>query len=220
MKKFDKASDCLTNFAQVARTAGKFALALACAVLMTAAFLNAQTASGNVENGKKVYPANTCDTCHGASGEGTNQGPKIVPPGGFPNFLSQIRNPVDEMPSYSKEKLSDAEAADIYAFLQSAAAPAGKDQEGPSPTQAGNAENGKKLYPRNTCDTCHGMSGEGADQGPQIVPPGGYASFVSQMRTPANKMPAYSKERLSDAEVADIYAFLQSLGSTAPPVNK
>ena len=80
----------------------------------------------------------------------------------------------------------------------------------------GNADNGKKLYPGNTCDTCHGTSGEGASQGPKIVPPGGFASFISQLRTPANKMPPYSKEKLSDAEVADIYAFLQSLAGTAP----
>src|SRR6266581_1182230 len=93
MKKFDKTSDCSVNFAQVAGTAGKFALPLVCAVLVTAFVLHAQTASGNAENGKKLYPSHTCDTCHGMSGEGADQGPKIVPPGSFPSFVSQLRTP-------------------------------------------------------------------------------------------------------------------------------
>src|SRR5436853_490516 len=89
-----------------------------------------------------------------------------------------------------------------------------------APTPSGNAVNGKKLYPANTCDTCHGMAGEGGSQGPKIVPPGEFASFISQLRTPANKMPPYSNEKLSDTEIDDIYAFLQSLAGTAAPSSR
>ncbi|HEX9443021.1 MAG TPA: cytochrome c [Candidatus Binatia bacterium] len=79
---------------------------------------------------------------------------------------------------------------------------------------AGSAENGYKAYMTYMCYTCHGTVGHGADRGtgPKLAPnPLSFASFTVQVRTPRQDMPAYRKPFVSDQEVADIYAYLQSI---------
>jgi mono/diheme cytochrome c family protein len=79
----------------------------------------------------------------------------------------------------------------------------------------GDAANGKRLYLADGCFTCHGRSGQGgAFNGPapslaKIELP--FDGFKAQLRDPANDMPAYSTVVLSDQEIADMYAFVQSL---------
>ena len=75
--------------------------------------------AGNPENGKKLYNSNTCDGCHGLSGEGGGAGPRIAPdPIPFPQFLAQLRHPADAMPAYDDQTITDAQLGDIYAFLK------------------------------------------------------------------------------------------------------
>jgi mono/diheme cytochrome c family protein len=79
----------------------------------------------------------------------------------------------------------------------------------------GDAGNGKRLYLADGCFTCHGRSGQGgAFNGPapslaKTEMP--FDGFKAQLRDPANDMPAYSTAVLSDQEIADMYAFVQSL---------
>jgi mono/diheme cytochrome c family protein len=79
----------------------------------------------------------------------------------------------------------------------------------------GDVDNGKRLYLADGCFTCHGRSGQGgAFNGPapslaKTEMP--FDAFTAQCREPANDMPAYSTAVLSDQEIADVYAFLQSL---------
>ncbi len=64
------------------------------------------------------------------------------------------------------------------------------------------------------CYTCHGTVGQGADRGtgPRLAPnPVSYATFMSQVRTPRQDMPAYRQAFVSDQEIADIYAYLVSI---------
>ena len=77
---------------------------------------------GDAANGQRVYIADGCFTCHGRVGEGGNYygaTPVLartqLP---FEGFKMQVRNPVRVMPPFSEAVLSDKEAADIYAFLQ------------------------------------------------------------------------------------------------------
>jgi len=78
--------------------------------------------AGDAENGKHVYLADGCFTCHGRMGEGGNYYgltpilAKTQLP--FEGFTQQLRDPVRVMPPYAETVLSDKEAADIYAFLQ------------------------------------------------------------------------------------------------------
>jgi len=78
---------------------------------------------GDVGNGKRVYLATGCFTCHGRAGQGgAYNGPapvlaKTALP--FEGFKMQLRNPSNDMPAYSEPVMSDKEIADIFAFVQS-----------------------------------------------------------------------------------------------------
>jgi ubiquinol-cytochrome c reductase cytochrome c subunit len=79
--------------------------------------------------GKTAFVKVGCYACHGreAQGGGT-YGPRLAPsPIPFPAFLSYLRKPRGEMPSYSEKVLSDAALADIYAFLRSQPPPPDRD---------------------------------------------------------------------------------------------
>ena len=92
------------------------------------------------------------------------------------------------------------------AAAQSANAPAKAD------APAGNAKNGRAVYTKAGCYECHGREGQGgAGTGPKLGPaPIPYGAFVYQVRAPRDQMPPYTSKVLSDAELADIYAFVQA----------
>jgi mono/diheme cytochrome c family protein len=79
---------------------------------------------------------------------------------------------------------------------------------------AGDAKRGQGLYMKNMCYTCHGTAGQGGDRGsgPRIaydVWP--WEGFVQQVRHPRESMPRYDAKFISDAEMADIYAYVASM---------
>ena len=81
--------------------------------------------TGNAKNGKAIYTADGCYECHGREAQGgAGTGPKLGPaPLPFSAFAYQVRVPRDQMPPYTNKVLSDAELADIYAFVQAAPQP-------------------------------------------------------------------------------------------------
>jgi mono/diheme cytochrome c family protein len=94
--------------------------------------------------------------------------------------------------------------------------PAARAQDAPP----GNAVEGKRLFLAVGCYLCHGRAGEGgAMNGPAPIlaktqmP---FDGFKGQLRQPSNDMPAYSEKLMSDNEIADIYAFVQSLPGPRP----
>ena len=82
---------------------------------------------GDADAGKKVYIADGCFECHGRVGEGgAMNGPapilaKTKLP--FAAFEGQLRNPANDMPPYSATLVTDQQAADIFAYLQSLPGP-------------------------------------------------------------------------------------------------
>jgi mono/diheme cytochrome c family protein len=78
---------------------------------------------GDAGNGKRIYLALGCFTCHGRSGQGgAYNGPAPILASTalpFDGFKGQIRNPANDMPAYSDALLSDKDVADIYAFVKS-----------------------------------------------------------------------------------------------------
>jgi len=79
----------------------------------------------------------------------------------------------------------------------------------------GDAANGKRIYLATGCFECHGRVGQGgAFNGPAptlaktMLP---FEGVQMQLRNPSNDMPAYSEKVMSDKDIADIYAYLQSL---------
>jgi ubiquinol-cytochrome c reductase cytochrome c subunit len=79
-----------------------------------------------VENGRRVYLRTGCYQCHGREGQGSpTTGPRLGPPtSAFAAFEAWVRRPRGEMPPYTRAVLSDADLADIYAFLRTRARPA------------------------------------------------------------------------------------------------
>ena|ERR1022692_3305751 len=88
------------------------------------------------------------------------------------------------------------------------AAQAAKSGDAP----AGNVEAGKRIYNKYGCYQCHGREGQGSSiTGPRVGPnPIPYESFSSYVRRPLREMPPYTSKVVTDQEMADIYAFLQS----------
>jgi mono/diheme cytochrome c family protein len=80
----------------------------------------AAPAAGDVKAGHGVYMRDGCYECHGTTGQGGGLfGPKLAPdPLAFTAFAFQVRRPRAVMPVYTSKVLSDAELADIYAYLK------------------------------------------------------------------------------------------------------
>jgi mono/diheme cytochrome c family protein len=78
---------------------------------------------------------------------------------------------------------------------------------------AGNTQNGKKLYTSIGCFECHGHQAEGTSVGgPRLGPnPISFPTFSMYIRQPTGQMPPFTIKVTSDTDLADIYAFLQSL---------
>jgi mono/diheme cytochrome c family protein len=83
----------------------------------------------------------------------------------------------------------------------------------------GNAQNGKQLFVKDGCYQCHGYGVQGAaSTGPRLGPDSlPYDAFIRQLRTPAQEMPPYESAILTDAQAADIYAYIGSVPKSPDP---
>jgi mono/diheme cytochrome c family protein len=86
-----------------------------------------------------------------------------------------------------------------------------------STAPAGNAEAGKKLFVSYGCYQCHGREAQGSSStGPRLGPrPIAFAAFSRYVRRPTGQMPPYTAKVVSDTDMANIYAYVQS--RTPPP---
>jgi mono/diheme cytochrome c family protein len=83
---------------------------------------------------------------------------------------------------------------------------------------SGNAQNGKKLFLSDGCYECHGRQAQGGAAGPRLGPdPLPLAAILKYVRQPSGQMPPYTGKVISDVELADVYAFLQSLPQPPKP---
>ena len=89
------------------------------------------------------------------------------------------------------------------------------------PPATGDAEAGARAYAEHGCFYCHGTVGQGS------LPAVGVRiarvqrsldSFTAYVRRPSGRMSAYSEAAISDAALADIYAYLRSVPE--PTVNR
>jgi mono/diheme cytochrome c family protein len=89
---------------------------------------------------------------------------------------------------------------------------------GMSQASAGDAANGKKLFLRDGCFECHGYAGQGGAAGARIaaiaLKPEGLIRYV---RAPGGAMPAYTDKVISDQELTDIHAYLQTMAKAKSP---
>ena len=109
-------------------------------------------------------------------------------------------------------------AAAAAAVMLVAAAPARDTlaQSGSGGQQAapkGDPKAGQQLYASIGCWECHGSQAQGgAVTGPRLAHTAlPFAAVVQQLRVPQNAMPPYEPSVVSDEDVANIYAWLESL---------
>ena len=81
---------------------------------------------------------------------------------------------------------------------------------------AGSAEKGKLAYVKLGCWQCHGFVGQGGVAGPKLAPnPMPLPALSVFLRHTNGPMPPYQEAVLSNEDIADIHAYLQSLPKPA-----
>ncbi len=74
----------------------------------------------------------------------------------------------------------------------------------------GSVQAGKDVYLRYSCYACHGYAGHGG-AGARLVPMRmTLPSFTAYVRNP-RQMPPYTAKVLTDAQLADVWAYIQTL---------
>ena len=90
-----------------------------------------------------------------------------------------------------------------------------------SQTKPGDVTNGKRIFMRNGCYQCHGTVGQGGLAGPRLAQTKlTAAGFTAYVRNPApGSMPPFRAKVMSDQELADVYAYVQSVPPPVAPAN-
>jgi ubiquinol-cytochrome c reductase cytochrome c subunit len=183
------------------------------------------TPHGDAVRGKTAFVAHGCDECHGSLGQGNRGfGLRLAPhPIPYAALLHQLRSPRSVMPPYSAKVLSDRDAADIYAYLGSI--PAGKPatsipilaavgtgNAGPVPVVSSTVAHGAAIFAQ-SCASCHGNGGSGGF-GPALLGERAKKDLRAAMgfiKNPVAPMPKLYPGTLSDRDVADVAAYVESL---------
>ena len=88
----------------------------------------------------------------------------------------------------------------------------------PATAASGNGERGKELYLTYSCYACHGYDGHGG-AGARIVPLAMTVTrFTAYVHNP-RRMPPNTEKVLSDAQLADLFAYIKSL-PVSPPADQ
>jgi ubiquinol-cytochrome c reductase cytochrome c subunit len=186
--------------------------------------------AGDAARGKAAFMKFGCYECHGTVGQGNlSAGPPLTPrPIPYANFLSYVRGPERDMPPYSARILPDAVAQDIYAYLS--AVPAGPRADtiallkgiGTGPALTGSLAHGRQVFVE-SCLRCHGASalGPNLENNKARMNLGETIEFIKNPhrnrradgtvnpRPPI--MPKLFPGTLSDQDVSDVAAYVQSL---------
>ena len=69
----------------------------------------------------------------------------------------------------------------------------------------------RELFVRYGCYQCHGFEGQGGEALRIAPSPYPFEAFAAKVRKPANEMPAYAPEVLSDAELQALYRYVRAI---------
>jgi mono/diheme cytochrome c family protein len=85
---------------------------------------------------------------------------------------------------------------------------------------AASAEKGKVAFLQHGCWQCHGYQGQGGVTGFKLAPdPIPFETLSTFVRTTNRNMPPFREEILSNEDLADIYAYLQSIPKDPDPAS-
>jgi mono/diheme cytochrome c family protein len=216
----------------MSRSANLAAVVMGAAALLGTAFpvhplaAQASTTTGDAHRGKVAFLAHGCEECHGTVGQGNpRDGVRIAPhPVPYAAFIGQLRKPRAQMPPYDVKILSDNDAANIYAYLTSI--PSGKaaadipvlasvdtGNAGAPPRVTTDVVHGRAVFAQN-CASCHGADGRGGGLGPALIGEKTHkdlSSAIAFIKNPTAPMPTLYPSRLSERDVADVAAYVESL---------
>jgi mono/diheme cytochrome c family protein len=78
-------------------------------------------------------------------------------------------------------------------------------------TQAADPKKGAELYLKNGCWECHGYTGATGTGAPLVLTSLNATGFMNYIRNPrTNNMPLYSSKVISDADAADLFAYIKT----------
>jgi mono/diheme cytochrome c family protein len=99
---------------------------------------------------------------------------------------------------------------------------AARRQEQAGKMSAGNAQKGKQIFETLGCNKCHGSEGEGVSgRGqsggvPRIASTSlALPAFIQLVQKPKGVMPPFGSDRATESDLADVYAFLETLKPAA-----
>ena len=69
----------------------------------------------------------------------------------------------------------------------------------------------RELFVRYGCYQCHGYEGQGGEALRIAPSPYPFEAFAAKVRKPANEMPAYAPEVLSDADLQALYRYVRAI---------
>jgi mono/diheme cytochrome c family protein len=180
-----------------------------------------QALIGKADVGKAFWDAQMCQYCHGVQAEGA-WGPDLAGRGlSAAQIKHALRQPWGLMPSYTDTQVSDQTIADLQAFF--ATLPKAT-QFGPWRWQSppADAPEGQRLQSAFGCGQCHepelgiprrwlGGVGKDAD----------FAYFAKQVyqhteKYPQGRMGNFSRDRLPESILREIYQFMLDTGFRAP----
>ena len=69
----------------------------------------------------------------------------------------------------------------------------------------------RELFVRYGCYQCHGYEGQGGEALRIAPSPYPFEAFATKVRKPANEMPAYAPEVLSDADLQALYRYVRAI---------
>jgi ubiquinol-cytochrome c reductase cytochrome c subunit len=180
------------------------------------------TTTGNAAAGKVAFMHYGCYECHGTVGEGNfGAGPALAPhPIPYDGFLGYIRAPRGEMPPFDAHVLPADDAQNIWAYLSSIpAGPAASSIAALRGIDNGNAgaatppspevARGRVIF-ATYCVKCH----VSAPIGPPLANIKAHEALavtISQIKSPAPPMPKLYPSTLSEQDVDDVAAYVQTL---------
>lgn len=135
----------------------------AAALVLVSTAASAQTS--DLEKGKQLF-LGMCSRCHGLSGAG-GEGPNLnrPVPTNAPNdeaLRAIIRDGIPDRGMPRIRRFTDAELTAMVVFVRSLGHTEGA-------AAVGNAANGKAVYQRQGCSSCHTIAGEGGVLGPELT---------------------------------------------------
>ena len=175
---------------------------------------------GRAEDGRRLFSEKHCIECHSAGGRGGRVGPDLAERGlhrSLTQFAAAMWNKAPAMMEAMRARgialpqLKDDEMADLVAYLYSVQYFA----------QPGDLRKGRDVLSAKGCLGCHSLSGQGGrsasdlarlkrlDAPPAVISALWNHSFIMQERTERRKV---QWAELSPEEMANLVAFLQSLG--------